>query len=93
MSDRWQVDPIRGLRTDNLKGSWKARVAKLNHLKKVHLELAGDEAGTGIMKDIDIALERIEAGSYNLCVKCSRTVEEDIIRQSCPWITACKDCR
>lgn len=90
---RWQVDPIRGLRTDNIKGEWRARVAKLNHLKAVHGDLNKGEEETGIVKEIDGALARISAGTYDVCEKCSRPIVEDIIRQSCPWITACKACR
>lgn len=90
---RWQVDPIRGLRTDNIKGDWIARVAKLEHLKAVHDELDKDGEGAGIMKDIETALTRIHAKSYDVCDKCSRTIVEDLIRQSCPWITQCASCR
>jgi RNA polymerase-binding transcription factor DksA len=92
-TNRWQEDPIRGLRTDLLEGQWKGRVAKINHLKDVYSELTGDEAAEGLMKDCDVALERIENETYLFCVKCSRKIVEDVIRMSCPWITACKDCR
>ena len=88
-ANRWQEDPIRGLKTSVDGGDWAARVAKLEHLKATYGELAGDSELAGFLTDIDRALERMQAGTYGLCADCGCAIAEDIIRQSCPWITTC----
>ena len=91
-ADRWQEDPIRGLRTEEGK-KWASRIAMLEHLKAGYAELTGDEEVEGFVKEIDEALERIAGGVYDRCTACHREIPEDIIRQSCPWHTTCASCR
>lgn len=89
-ADRWQEDPIRGLKTEDTK-KWAARIAMLEHLKAVHTELGGESED--FVAKIDEALARIEGGVYDRCTSCHREIPEDIIRQSCPWHTVCSTCR
>ena len=87
--DRWQQDPIRGLRTAERDGRWQSRVAMLNHLKAVYSELADEDDDKGLVAQIDTALERLRDGVYDRCTNCGRRIQEDVVRFPSWGITTC----
>ena len=45
---------------------------------------AGDEAATGTLRQIDAALERIENGTYGVCVVTGKPIPEERL-EALPW--------
>lgn len=92
---RWFDIPIPGLRSNDSKGRWRHRQAKLEHLKAVFEDQRDKEEPEewATLARIDEALERIAGGTYGYCADCSKAIEEDVIRDSSPWLTKCTSCR
>jgi RNA polymerase-binding protein DksA len=51
-----------------------------------------EENSTQVLRAIDGALERIDDGTYGICVTCGRPISEDRL-EAIPWATQCIDCR
>jgi RNA polymerase-binding protein DksA len=45
-----------------------------------------------VLKAIDRALQRIEAGTYGLCESCGRPISPERL-EAIPWATRCIDCK
>ena len=49
-----------------------------------------EENSTRVLGEIDAALQRIDEGSYGLCVKCGRPIGVERL-EALPWATLCLD--
>jgi RNA polymerase-binding protein DksA len=49
-----------------------------------------EEGGRGVLVQIDIALKRIEDGTYGKCERCGRDIGEERL-EARPWATLCID--
>jgi RNA polymerase-binding protein DksA len=47
-----------------------------------------EENSTNVLREIDTALERIEAGTYGLCETCGEQIEPERL-EHLPWATQC----
>lgn len=45
-----------------------------------------------VLREIDDALARIDAGTYGTCARCGQTIAEERLR-AMPWATLCIDCK
>ena len=45
-----------------------------------------------VLQQIDVALARIEEGSYGICTNCGRPIPEERL-EARPWATLCIDCQ
>ena len=44
------------------------------------------------MRDIDVALGRIDAGTYGTCARCGNAIPEERL-DAVPYATLCLDCK
>ena len=51
-----------------------------------------EENSEHVLAAIDVALERIEDGTFGKCVTCGREIAEDRLA-AIPWATQCIDCK
>ena len=51
-----------------------------------------EENSEHVLAAIDVALERIEEGTFGKCVSCAREIAEDRLA-AIPWATQCIDCK
>jgi RNA polymerase-binding protein DksA len=51
-----------------------------------------EENSEHVLAAIDVALERIEDGTFGKCVSCGREIAEDRLA-AIPWATQCIDCK
>jgi RNA polymerase-binding protein DksA len=51
-----------------------------------------EENSEHVLAAIDVALERIEDGTFGKCVACGREIAEDRLA-AIPWATQCIDCK
>jgi DnaK suppressor protein len=49
-----------------------------------------EENAGQLLAEIDAALQRIEDGTYGLCVRCGRPIDADRL-EALPWATLCLD--
>ncbi len=49
-----------------------------------------EENSSNVLREIDAALERIDAGTYGTCQACGRTVEPERL-EYLPWATLCAE--
>lgn len=47
-----------------------------------------EENSTNVLREIDAALERIEAGTYGVCERCGNPIEPERL-EHLPWATLC----
>jgi RNA polymerase-binding protein DksA len=47
-----------------------------------------EENSTNLLTSIDAALERIEVGTYGLCERCGKPIDEERL-EALPWATLC----
>ena len=88
-------------RDKQLKGDWDTRFPKFNESR---LEEAADEveqyenllpvehALEIKLKDIDLALEKVEKAGYGLCEKCQQEIEEERLKIM-PEAKTCSRCK
>jgi len=77
---------------------------ELASLEEPHLAEAGsltldreidytlEEAAQERLKEIEVALERIERGNYGLCTSCGATIASERL-EAVPWASLCIDCK
>ena len=51
-----------------------------------------EEADVRLLTAIDFALQRIEAGTYGVCVNCGAQIAPERL-EAMPWATLCIDCK
>ena len=51
-----------------------------------------EEADVRLLTAIDFALQRIEAGTYGICVNCGAQIAPERL-EAMPWATLCIDCK
>jgi RNA polymerase-binding protein DksA len=51
-----------------------------------------EENSEHVLRAIDVALQRIEEGTYGTCVTCGRPIGEERL-EARPWADQCIDCR
>jgi RNA polymerase-binding transcription factor len=56
------------------------------------LDYTLEEHSEHVLRDIDAALERIDAGTYGRCERCGRQIGEDRL-QAMPYATLCIECK
>jgi DnaK suppressor protein len=56
------------------------------------IELSLEDNAEQLLKAIDAALARIEAGAYGLCERCGGAVGGERL-EALPWATKCIDCK
>jgi RNA polymerase-binding protein DksA len=49
-----------------------------------------EENSTNVLREIEAALERIDAGTYGICETCGRPIEPERL-EHLPWTTQCAD--
>jgi RNA polymerase-binding transcription factor DksA len=54
------------------------------------LDYSLEENSETVLREIDAALQRIEAGTYGVCEVCGRPIEEERL-ESIPWTRLCLD--
>jgi RNA polymerase-binding protein DksA len=78
--------------------------SELNSLAEAHLAEAGsltldreidytlEEAAQERLKEIEVALERIERESFGLCTSCGAEIASERL-EALPWASLCIDCK
>ena len=56
------------------------------------LDYTLEENAEAVLKAIDSALARMEAGTYGLCQSCGRPISPERL-EAIPWATRCIDCK
>jgi RNA polymerase-binding protein DksA len=56
------------------------------------LDYTLEENSEHVLADINAALERIEAGTYGICMNCGKPIGEERL-EARPWATLCIDCQ
>ena len=94
------VDAIENIHTENpgsLADETEEPTFQDNHLGDVATatfdrEMASslEENSTRVLAEIDAALERIDEGTYGLCVKCGKPIGVERL-EALPWATLCID--
>jgi len=56
------------------------------------MDIALLELETETLRGIDVAIARLEAGTYGLCADCGEPISETRL-QALPFATACRDCQ
>ena len=94
------VDAIENIHTENpgsLAEETEEPTFQDNHLGDVatatfEREMASslEENSTRVLAEIDAALQRIDEGSYGLCVKCGKPIGVERL-EALPWATLCID--
>lgn len=94
------VDAIENIHTENpgsLAEETEEPMFQDNHLGDVATatfdrEMASslEENSTRVLAEIDAALQRIEEGTYGLCVKCGNPIGVERL-EALPWATLCID--
>src|SRR5712691_8522674 len=51
-----------------------------------------EENSNHVLGEIDVALERIEAGMFGICQRCGNPIAEERL-DALPWATLCIDCK
>ena len=94
------VDAIENIHTENpgsLADETEEPTFQDNHLGDVATatfdrEMASslEENSTRVLAEIDAALQRIDEGTYGLCVKCGKPIGVERL-EALPWATLCID--
>lgn len=86
-------DTIAMLRPYPADGPWAPRIAKMRILKaQIEENIAADKK-PALLGQIEEAVARIHAGTYEFCAVCGRRIEDDRVRVEAPWITRCVEHR
>ena len=85
-------DTIAMLRPYPQDGPWAGRISKMRILKAQIDENPTDKK-PALLGAIEEAVERIHAGTYEVCASCGRRIDDDRVRTEAPWITRCSTCR
>ena len=88
-------DTIAMLRPYQQDGPWADRMAKMRIMKAQIEEnvAATPDKKPAFLVQIEEAVSRIQAGTYEFCAVCGRRIEDDRARVEAPWITRCAEHR
>ncbi len=94
------VDALENIRTENpgsLGEETEEPTFQNNHLGDVATatfdrEMAStlEENSTHVLEEIDTALARIDEGTYGVCERCGKPIDEERL-EALPWATLCID--
>ena len=94
------VDALENIRTENpgsLGEETEEPTFQNNHLGDVATatfdrEMAStlEENSTHVLEEIDTALARIDEGTYGMCERCGKPIDEERL-EALPWATLCID--
>lgn len=83
-------DTIAMLRPYPADGPWAGRLSKMRILKaQIEENAAAGGKKPPLLDQIEEAVARIHAGTYEFCAQCGRRIEDDRARVEAPWITRC----
>ena len=94
---------LENLQTENPGGD-DEEGSELNSVEEAHLAEAGsltldreidytlEEAAHESLKEVEVALERIERGNFGLCTSCGAEIASERI-EALPWASLCIDCK
>jgi RNA polymerase-binding protein DksA len=51
-----------------------------------------EENSENVLKEIDRALQKIEAGTFGICENCGKAIQPERL-EAMPWVTLCIDCK
>jgi RNA polymerase-binding transcription factor DksA len=86
-------DTIAQLRPYPVDGPWAPRLAKMRLLLAEMSDESTAAKKPALLVQIEEAVSRIHAGTYDHCSSCGRRIVEDRVRTEAPWITRCPACR
>ena len=70
-------------------GDWVDHSSQENDL---HVNLALKQTDTKLLRAIDEALQRVEQGTFGLCMDCDEPIAE-VRLDAVPWTRVCIDCK
>jgi RNA polymerase-binding protein DksA len=75
---------------DQTQDNHLAETATVTHDREIDYTL--EENSEHVLREIEGALARIEAGTYGVCVNCGKPIAEERLA-AIPWATYCIDCK
>lgn len=68
------------------------RVSRVDAIQQQQMALANKQQATVLLRSIELALQRVDDGSYGACLECGEAIAEARL-QAQPWAGLCIDCQ
>ena len=68
------------------------RVSRVDAIQQQQMALANRQQAAALQRSIELALQRIDDGSYGACLECGEAIAEARL-QAQPWAGLCIDCQ
>jgi len=68
------------------------RVSRVDAIQQQQMALANRQQAAALLRNVELALQRIDDGSYGACLECGEAIAEARLRAQ-PWAGLCIDCQ
>jgi DnaK suppressor protein len=68
------------------------RVSRVDAIQQQQMAIANRQQAAALLRSIELALQRIDDGSYGSCFECGEAIAEARL-QAQPWAGLCIDCQ
>ena len=68
------------------------RVSRVDAIQQQQMALANRQQAAALLRNVELALQRIDDGSYGACLECGEAIAEARL-QAQPWAGLCIDCQ